>query len=161
MPTKASEVITDALEDLVEEQEEADVPQAEGRAGIRALNDMMFDWAVNGIDLGYTEIDDLGGVLTVPPGAIRGIKANLAMDLATKYEITPTPGLIKKAKEGYRTCVLLASERASMEYPSTLPQGSGNTYPSYADNTFYPDLEDTILTETGGSIALEADTEES
>ena len=161
MPTKASEVITDALEDLVEEQEEADVPQAEGRAGIRALNDMMFDWAANGIYLGFTEISDLGDPLTVPPGAIRGIKANLAIDLATKYNIEPSSSLVKKAREGFRTCQALSVDSNAMEFPSTLPQGSGNTYPSYADDTFYPDLEDTILTETGGSVALEADTEES
>ena len=159
MTTKVNEVVIDALEDLIVQAEEADIPQSEAKAAIRYLNDMMFMWDAQGIALGFTEVSNMADVLTVPPGAIFGIKKNLAIKLAPKYFVTPGPDLIADAKEGYQACLNLSVEMADMDYPSTLPQGSGNTYPGYIDNTFYPDQEGTILTETGGSIALEDDTE--
>ena len=159
MPVKANEVVIDALESIVVQADEAPVEQSEGRAAIRALNDMMLDWDARGVTLGYTIISDLGDYMTVPLGAIRGIKANLTLELAPKYEVPITPAMLKKAKEGYMACVDLAVDMSNSEYPYTLPRGSGNTYPDVTDNKFYPEQEDTILTETGGSIALEEDTE--
>lgn len=159
--TKVNEVVIDALEDLVVQQEEAPIEQSEGKAAIRVLNDMMAMWDAQGISLGYTEVSDLGDTITVPPGAVQGIKANLAIFLAPKYETEPSAAVIAKAKRGYDAILSLAVSITPMQYPGTLPQGSGNTYPGYADNTFFPDLEDTILTETGGSIGLEEDTESS
>lgn len=160
MTVKANEVIVDALEDVIIQAEEAPIEQSEARAAIRALNDMMNAWDAIGVSLGYTQVSDLADLITVPLGAIRGIKANLALELCPKYAIAPTQSLLAKAKAGYTACVNLAIEMAEASYPSTLPQGSGNTYPGYADNTFYPDDQDNILTETGGAIALEDGTEE-
>lgn len=158
---KAREVIVDALEDLVVQADEAPIEQSEANAALRLLNDMMMDWDVVGITLGYTYLVDLADELTVPLGAIRGIKANLALELAPKYNVPLSAELIRKAKEGYMTCVDLAVDMADTEYPGTLPRGSGNTAPDWFDNTFYTDQQETILTESGGSIALEDDTEPS
>lgn len=159
--TKANEVIVDALEDLIVQADEAPIEPSEALVAIRALNDMMFSWAVLGIDLGYSEISDLADDLTVPLGAIRGIKANLSLELAPKYNVAVPPSLVAKAQHGYDACVNIAISMAASEFPSTLPQGSGNTYPGYTNDTFYPSQEDTILTEGGGSIALEEDAETS
>ena len=158
---KVYEVVTDALEDLVVQADEAKIEQSEAKAAIRMLNDLMFSWDADGISLGFTAVSDLGDVLTVPDGALRGIKANLAIELSPKYEVDPTQAMLKKAKEGKQSCINLSFEIGSMEYPGELPQGSGNDYPGYANTTFYEDQQSTILTETGGAIALEEDTEES
>lgn len=159
MTIKVSEIVIDALEDIIVQAEEAPIEQAEARAAIRVLNDMMYAWAATGIEIGYSEVSDMGDPVTIPLGAVRGVKANLAIDLATKYDVVPSEAVRVKAKEGYRACVALSINMAGSDFPSTLPQGSGNTYPGYTDNTFYPGQEDTILSETGGSIALEDDTE--
>jgi len=160
MAVKVFEVVTDALETLIVQAEEAKIEQSEAAAAIRILNDMMFMWESLGIDLGYTEVADMGDVLTVPNGAIMGIKANLAIHLAPKYDVEPTALMIKSANDGYQAIVDITTNMTESAYPENLPQGSGNTYPGYADNTFYPGEQGTILTETGGSIALEEDTEE-
>lgn len=157
---KVNEVVIDALEDLVVQAEEQEIVQAEARAAIRALNDMMLAWEARGIDLGYTIVENMGDEMTVPYGSLQGIKAYLAIALAPKYDATVTQALIQKAKDGWDAIVDLAVDIGSMAFPDTLPQGHGNDYPGYADRTFYPDVEGTILTETGGSIALEEDTEE-
>ena len=163
MTVKTNEVVIDALEHLVVQSDEAPIEQSEARAAIRALNDMMFAWDADGINLGYTAVSDLADPLTVPLGAIEGIKANLAIRLAPRYlrkdQLVPA-SLVELAKMGKATARELSVTVSEAAYPSTLPQGSGNTYPSYTDNTFYPDQEDLVLTETGGAIALESDTEE-
>ena len=159
MTVNANDVVRDALEDIVVQADEAKIEQSEGNAAIRALNDLMTAWAAQGIELGYTIVSDLADVLTVPLGAIRGIKANLSLELAPKYGVPITAGLVRKAKEGYNACLNLSVSMAESAFPSTLPQGSGNDYPDYGDQVFYPDEQGTILTETGGSIALEEGTE--
>lgn len=160
MTVSANDIIVDALEDIIVQSSEAKIEQSEGNAAIRALNDLMTDWAARGIELGFTIVSDLADIMTVPLGSIRGIKANLALELAPKYNVPITAELVRKAKEGYQACLDLAFEMSEMAYPPTLPQGSGNDYPDFSDSTFYPDQEGTILTETGGSIALEEGTED-
>lgn len=159
MTVKTREVVNDALETLVVQAEEQEIPQSEGNAAIRTLNDMMAQWSARGIDIGYTEVENMADVLTVPPGTILGIKHNLAINLAPKYNRPITPAMLKNANDGYRAIVSLAVDMGSSAFPSTLPQGSGNTGDVHTDNTFYPDEQETILTETGGSIALEDETE--
>jgi len=160
MTTKVNEVVIDALEDLVVQADEAPIEPSEAAAAIRVLNDMMFMWAARGIDLGFTEVNDMGDVMTVPAGAIFGIKAALAISLAGKYEVPIPESVLQKAKAGWEAILNLSVEIAAVEYPSTLPKGSGNDYPSYSSSHFYSEPDSTILTETGGSVALEDDTEE-
>lgn len=161
MVIKAGEIITDALEEIVVQADEAPIEPSEGRAAMRILNDMMFDQAARGVNLGYTAVYSTGDEITVPLGAIRWMKVALAIELAPKYDAAVTNTMAMKAREAYKAVLNLAIDNADSEYPPTLPQGSGNDYPDYASSTFYADQESTILTETGGSIALEEDTEES
>ncbi len=161
MTISANDIVRDALEDILVQASEAKIEQSEGNAAIRALNDLMNAWAAEGIELGYTIVSDLADTITIAAGAIRGVKANLALELAPKYNAPITAGLVRKAKEGYNACLDLSVQMAESALPSTLPTGSGNDYPQYTEDTFYPGEQDTILTETGGAIALEEGTEES
>lgn len=158
---KVNEYVVDALEDLVVQADEAPIEASEARACIRVLNDMMTMFAANGINLGYTVVSDLGDDVTIPDGAIMGVKAHLAIMLADKYEVDVSARLQWKADQGMRAMLNLAVETTASKYPSTLPRGSGNSYPGFRSSAypFYPDEESTILEETGGSIALEDDTE--
>ena len=160
MTVKAGELITDAMEEIVVQADEAPIEQSEGRAAIRLLNDMMHSYAARGINLGYTAVSSLGDVLTVPLGAIRWMKLQLAIELAPKYDAQVNQLLLLKVKDAFQAVLNLTNDGMQSEYPYTLPRGSGNDYPDYASNQFYPDQTDTILTETGGSIALEEGTEE-
>lgn len=160
MVVKAGEIVTDAMEEIVVQADEAPIEQSEGRAAIRALNDMMLSYAAKGVNLGYTEVVSLADEITVPLGAIRWIKLQLAIELAPKYDVQINQLLLVKAKDAYQAVLNLTMDSLQSEYPSTLPRGSGNDYPDYSTSVFYPDQEGTILTETGGSIALEEDTEE-
>lgn len=160
MVVKAGEIITDAMEEIVVQADEAPIEPSEGRAALRLMNDMMLSYAARGVELGYTVVNSTGDVITVPLGAIRWMKLQLAIELAPKYSAAVTETMMVKVRDAYKGVLNLVIDNADMEYPSTLPVGSGNDYPDVSDTHFYPDKNDTILTETGGSIALEEDTEE-
>lgn len=160
MPIKAGEIVTDALEEIIVQADEAPIEASEGRAALRLLNDMMFSFAATGINLGYSSVSSLGDVITVPLGAVRWMKLQLAVELAAKYDIKISADIVAKLKHAYKAVLNLTRDSFQSAYPSILPTGSGNTYPDFTHTTFYPDEESTILTETGGSIALEDDTEE-
>lgn len=153
----AKEVVTDAQEDLLEQAAEEPIEQPQAQAGIRYLNDMMFAWDAVGISLGFTKIDNLGDPLTVPDGAIKGIKRNLSLELSAKYDVEPTQLLKEQAFDGLSAIMNLVDDIAPMRYDPNLPMGSGNVPPGYPN--YYPRSAVTALTETGGSISLENYTE--
>jgi len=155
------DIITDALEDLVVKADEAPIEASEAKTAIRILNRMMHQFASQGINLGYTEVNSLDDEITVPLGAMDGIVANLAMRLAPKYLSSGVPAaLALAAEEGYNTMLLIAVQPGYTRFPSTLPYGSGNE--SYRGSTerFFPAEEPTIESEQSGSISLESSTEE-
>lgn len=156
--TTVKDIVTDALEDLVVQSDEAPIEASEAKTAIRVLNQMMAMYASIGINLGYTEVDSLDDRITVPAGAMLGIVSNLATRLAPKYITGTVPlTLLKASAEGYEALLRMAISVGATVYPSTLPVGAGNSYPD--GSTFYPDQSNTVLSEQNGSISLEDDTE--
>jgi len=155
--TTAKEVVTDALEDIFANAAEESIDASDGQAALRYLNDMMFMWDAKGISLGYTRITNLGKELTVPDGAIFGIKRLLSVSLAPKFGGEVSSIILQEAKEGWDAILDLTWEMSSMNYPSDLPVGSG-----WSNGTFrakyYPELDEAILTETSGFISVEDET---
>lgn len=161
MAEKAGDIIKDALIEITVLGAEAPVEAVDAQAGIRYLNRMMAALDAEGVDLGYTEVDSFADDVTTPTGAYEGIVAMLAARLWRQYadEVTIPQDLLARARNGLETLKALAVDAGQMEYPDTLPIGSGNEDDTYRSGHFYPDLESTILAETTGSIALEESTE--
>ena len=133
----AKEVITDALEDILEQSAEEPVASSDGEAARRYLNDMMFMWEAKGIRLGYTEVNSLGDTVKVPRGSLSGIKANLSVFLAPKFGAEVSASLLQRARAGWKTILSIAQQPIPKEYPDILPKGSGNSYPRANTSTFY------------------------
>jgi len=112
----------------------------------------------DGVALGYTEINSLADEVTVPPGALRGIIANLAIEVAPDYNGTISEGLAIAARAGLATMRKVGVGMPLTGLPCTLPIGSGNEYNNYSLSYFYDCSEDEILAETTGSISLETST---
>lgn len=129
---------------------------------IFALNNYMLALDAEGVTLGYTEVSDLGDQVTVPTGALRGIIANMAIEVAPDYGGQVSPALVKAARDGLQTMRLIGQTVPATAYPSTLPIGSGNDCNSaYLTSRFYSGAtEAEILAETTGAISLENDTAE-
>jgi hypothetical protein len=143
----ALDVITGALKLLEVKTDESAVTASEAEDGLTALNDMMNEWNVDGINIGYESLEDTEDTLYVNLGAIGAMKSNLAVYIAPEYGRVVTPSLEMRAKNSKKAL------RASIplnpaEYPDSLPVGSGNEGNNYTadgdspgnlrDSRFYP-----------------------
>lgn len=152
-----AQVAKASLQRILVQASEADLEPDEYQDYIFALNNWMLALEAEGVSLGFTEVSGLGDVLTVPTGTLRGIIANMAVEVAPDYGGIVTPALQQAAIDGLRVMRLIGQSVPTSNYPCTLPVGSGN-YDSFGDAHFYSDDESAILAETTGTIALESAT---
>lgn len=161
MSRTAEYVVKKVLDMLVVGAAETSIEAFDAQAIVDYMNDYMSSLDALGIDLGYTEVTNLGDTVTVPAGAIRGVIANVAIAAAPSYDIQITPALALQGRAGLKAMRRLTSGVGPTQYPSTLPRGSGNSDNSgFTTDRFYPDLQNNILAETTGSIGLETNTAE-
>jgi len=160
MTEKAESVIVDAFQLIGVLGEEEPFQPAMAQTGIRFMNRMMARLAAIGLDLGYTEVTNLASPITVPLGAVEGIISNLARLLGPQYSVPVGQEVVIAARKGIVAMNALATNIGPSRYPDNLPRGSGNDVPGFTSSHFYPDLENTILAETPGSIGLEDGTYE-
>lgn len=154
----AAQVINTSLKRILVQGAEADLQPDEYEDAIFAMNALVLAWDAEGINLGYTWVNDLGDEVTVPTGALRGLIANLAIEIAPDYNGEVSTALAKAAERGMTAIRLLGQSIPTSFFPCTLPVGSGNSR-SVFDRTFYPCSEEEILAETTGAISLETGTD--
>lgn len=147
-----------SLQRILVQASEADLEPDEYQDFIFALNNFMLALDADGISLGFTEVSSLGDEVTIPTGALRGLIANMALEVAPDYGGEISPLLVAAAADGMSTMRKLGQVMYRMRYPSTLPVGSGNMQGVAYGTHFYPDDEAAILAETTGAIALESGT---
>jgi hypothetical protein len=110
----ASQLITDALR-LLNVIREIETPSAEQQAQcIRALNEMMALWEADGNQLGYIPVGTVTDKLTVPDGAILGIKSSLAIVIAPFFGASVSQELVASAKMGMQVIEKLTAKEPSM-----------------------------------------------
>lgn len=154
-----AQVADASLKRILVQGAEAPLQADEYQDYIFALNNYMLALDAEGVTLGYTEVSDLGDTLTVPTGALRGIIANMAIEVAPDYSGQITPGLVKAARDGMQVMRIIGQTISATSFPSTLPKGSGNMDDvSYNVGQFYEGNEAEILAETTGAISLEDNT---
>jgi len=155
-----AQVAKAALQRILVQGSEAPLEADEYQDFIFAMNNFMLALDAEGVALGYTEVSDLGDDVTIPTGALRGLIANMAIEVAPDYNGVITPALQLAANEGLRVMRMLGQSTPTSYFPGTLPLGSGNSCNSTWDSPFYPDSEAEILAETTGAISLETGTED-
>ena len=148
-----------SLQRILVQASEAPLEADEYADYIFALNNYMTALEADGISLGYTVVADLSDAVTVPTAALRGIIANMAVEVAADYGGIVSESLIVAALNGMKTMRLIGQIITPSRYPGTLPRGSGNSNGSnQLVSNFYPDGEAAILAETTGAIGLETNT---
>ena len=154
-----AQVAKAALQRILVQASEAALEPDEYQDFIFAMNNYMAQLDAQGVTLGYTEVSDLGDEVTVPTGALRGIIANMAIEVAPDYGGVVSEGLVKAAREGMQTMRTIGVRMGKTALPATLPIGCGNEDESFGmSGHFYPDQEAEILAETTGAIGLEINT---
>jgi|TARA_R110000744_G_scaffold97769_1_gene188910 hypothetical protein len=136
----AGEIVRDALSELTVQAQEQTVPAVDLNTGIRYLNDLMTMLDADGVKLGFTIVDSPNDVITVPAGAIVGMKYNLAIMMANGFDVRVGSELFSFARDGKRVMYKLGVTLNKMNFPSTLPFGSGNDDfgASYLGQAFFP-----------------------
>ena len=156
-----AQVIKASLQRILVQASEAPIEASESVDFIFAMNNYMLALDASGVTLGYTVVDDLGDEITIPTGALRGLIANMAIEVAPDYDGVVSAALQQAAAQGLETMRQLGVSIGQTHFPPTLPRGSGNegSHGRFVDH-FYPDAEAEILAETTGAIGLETGTEE-
>jgi len=153
------QIMKASLGKILVQASEAPIPSDEAQTFIFSLNQYMLALNAEGIELGYTEVSDLGDEVTIPAGAIRGLVANMALELAPDFDAEVSNALLKQARNGHEAMMQIGVSVPTSNYPTTLPIGSGNYDDTFSDYHFYESDEDPILAETTGSVGLESGTE--
>lgn len=154
-----AQVAKASLQRILVQASEAPLEADEYQDFIFSMNNFMSQLDAQGVSLGYTTVSDLADEVTIPAGALRGLIANMAIEVSPDYGGVVTEALAIAAREGLKTMRMLGQRIQSTRYPSTLPVGSGNEAIGFGYNQhFYPDSEAEILAESTGAIGLEANT---
>lgn len=154
------QVAKDALGKILVQGSEAPLNPDDYQDFIYHLNNYMTDLAAKGINLGYTEVDSLSDTVTIPNGALRAIGALMAVEMAPLFGATVSQEVAAIARSGIQTLRLLGQRIQTSKFPSTLPIGSGNDDGGGLSwrSKFYPEAEETILSESTGAIGVESST---
>jgi hypothetical protein len=154
-----AQVAKASLQRILVQASEAALEPDEYQDFIFAMNNYMLSLDANGISLGYTEVNNLADKVTIPTGALRGLIANMAIEVSPDYNGTISQGLVLAASEGLKVMRLIGQTIPTTALPPTLPTGSGNdTDGGGLTANYYPYLESQILAETTGAIGLESNT---
>lgn len=109
--------------------------------GLDVLNDLLSTWDATGTLKGVAPIQDVGEDLKEPRYATWALKANIAILLAGEYGIEVTRALANDASQSLTELIKASINLQDLEYPSTLPIGSGNRddYGYGYDRDFFPE----------------------
>lgn len=154
-----SQVAKASLQRILVQADESPLEPSEYQDFIFAMNNLMLDLDAKGINLGYTEVANLGDSITIPNSCLRGLISVMAVEVSPDYNRPIPEALAAQAAAGLKTFRRVGTTIRQTEYPSTLPRGAGNYNDTFRDDHFFPDLQDDILTESGNAILLENDTQ--
>lgn len=156
-----AQVAKASLQRILVQASEAPLEPSEYQDFIFAMNNYMLALDAQGVTLGYTEVSSISDEVTIPTGALRGLIANMAIEVAPDYGGQVSEALALAARDGLQVMRQIGQAIPYTYFPDTLPIGSGNEG-DYAwwFSHYYPGNEAEILAETTGSIGLESNTNE-
>jgi hypothetical protein len=105
---------------------ETETPSAElGVAGLCAVNDMLADWAADGVDLGWYPQTDLANDAPLQAADVRGVKLCLAGELASRNGVELSPITAALIDSAYGKLVKRSQPFAPEANLGELPPASG------------------------------------
>lgn len=126
MGTTALQIIERAFSKAGVKPAETPLTNAEVQDALDTLNDMLSEWDVNGTLKGAVPVETVNDDLIIPRFAFGAVKANLAIRLAPEYDRVVTQGMAFDATDSLKELVKATINLSDLDYPSTLPVGSGN-----------------------------------
>lgn len=135
-----TEFVTDALTRLGIRASETSLQPDEIQDGLRLLNDMMAGLEPT-LQIGFSPIANASDEVRIPRFADGAIKDRLAIRMAPEYSRPVSNALISSAKGSWKDMLIAITFIGDVDYPSTLPQGSGNEchFGDDLDSRFFPE----------------------
>ena len=124
--TTALQVIERAFSKAGIKPAEAPLTASEISDGLDTLNDLLSEWGTNGPLTEAVPVDSANDELIIPRFAFGAVKANLAIRLASEYDRPVTQGMAFDATNSLNELVKATIDLSDIDFPSTLPVGSGN-----------------------------------
>ncbi len=124
--TTAGDVVSRALKSILVEAGDSPLEPDEYEDALDFMNSYMAGLEADGIRLGYSRVCNVADIVTVPDGAIRGVVANLALEMAPQFGGKVSATLIKQAQEGMKTLLKYGVVIGQTRNPSLLPMGIAN-----------------------------------
>lgn len=121
-----ADMVIGALRKLGIKPSDSDIQGQEMLDGIEVMNNMLIEWENSGIVLGFAPIAVPADVVRAPRGTEDAIQANLAARIAPEYSKQITPTLAAAISASTDNMLRIISQPVDVEYPDTLPKGSGN-----------------------------------
>lgn len=142
--TTALKIITRAFQKATIKAAETPLTAAELEDGLDALNDIINQWNATGLLKGVSPVADSNTDLFEPDYATAALKANLATIMCGEYDIPVNQGLAVDASQSKSNLISASTNLEDIEFPSTLPVGSGNDnqYGYDYNRDFFPENED-------------------
>ena len=139
----ATKIITRALTRLGIRASETAIEPDELQDGLDMLNDMLSNWEESGYNLGFSPVSNITDEVRIPRGANAAVIDSLAIMLAPEYSRLVSPTLVASAKLSFQNMLIANVFIGEVDYPSTLPRGSGNDcgYDGWIDSTFFPEKD--------------------
>ena len=139
--TTAGDVASGALKLILVEAADSALEPDEYADALAVMNDFMAGLESDGIRLGYARVCNVADIVTIPDGAIRALKSNLAIELAPQFGGKVSATLIKQASEGMNTFRKLGVKIGQAPRPLSLPMGAGSfERPSYCGDSSYAQM---------------------
>ena len=134
--TTALSIITSASEKIGYKAAEVPMEAADIQIGLEELNDMLAEWNETGIKLGASPVELPADTVRIPRGAVAAVKLNLAGRLAVPFTRPITPELAAAISASTQSLLRMVVKPIDVQFPSTMPSGSGNSCDPFDDDTF-------------------------
>ena len=133
----AEDVVSDILQEITVQSPEQELPAVDFQTVVRYMNRFMASLDAMGTKLGYTNVSNPSDHITIPAGAEEGLIFNMALKVATTYDIAVSGDLAMKARDSLNVMNVIGNPPPKSSYPSNLPIGSGNYQNTFNNFNFY------------------------
>lgn len=132
-----SDIVTKALRRSKIRAAETPIEPSELQDGIDDLNDMLAEWEGSGILLGYTPIKEPTDEVRIPRFANGCVAVNLAGRICSDYGKAVPASLAAEINGSTDNMLRALVGNIDVNFPGTLPLGSGNQCCEYADDRLF------------------------
>lgn len=135
----ANKLISRAYEESGYKSSEIPLESEDIRIGFDVINDMLSEWEPL-YHLGFAPLADDSDEVRIPRAADSAVIYALAVRLCSVNKIPVPISLASNADTSMRNMLTSVITIGDVEYPDTLPTGSGNNCDStYLDDRFFPE----------------------